>query len=210
MFYLGHLSPQELKNNQRNRSMLLALSSCPSLFGIRSARMSTPGPDCASLARWPKFTSTSKHHLQLFVVPNCHFNHIHVNLIGLLLPSQGCSYLFTIVDHFTYWPEAILLTNSSATSCACTLVSQWVTCFGIPSMVSSDRGMQFTSALWAALSILLSTAHIRTTTNHPQVNGLVEHFHRTLKVALCMKLTDPNWVDELPWVLLGVCTAYKI
>ena len=40
-------------------------------------------------------------------------------------------------------------------------------------------------------------------------NGLVEHFHRTLKATLCTKLKDPNWVDKLPWVLLGVCTAPK-
>ena len=144
-----------------------------------------------------------------FAVPNRRFDHIHVDLVGPLPPSQGCSYLFTIVDRFTHWPEAIPLANSSATSCARALVSQWVARFGVPSTVSSDRGAQFTSALWLALSILLGTAHIRTTAYHPQANGLVERFHGVLKTALRAKLTDPNWVDELPWVLLGVRTAPK-
>ena len=144
-----------------------------------------------------------------FAVPNYHFNHIHIDLVGSLLPSQGCSYLFTSVDCFTHWPEDIPLTDSSAMSCAHALVSQWVAYFCVPSMVSSDRGTQFTSALWAALSTLLGTTHIRTTAYHPQTNGLVKHFHRTLKAVLCAKLMDPNWVDELPWVLLGVCTMPK-
>lgn len=43
----------------------------------------------------------------------------------------------------------------------------------------------------------------------PQSNGLVERFHRHLKSALRACLSGPNWVDELPWVLLGIRTAPK-
>ena len=38
---------------------------------------------------------------------------------------------------------------------------------------------------------------------------LVERFHRHLKSALRARLTGPNWIDELPWVLLGIRTAPK-
>ena len=51
--------------------------------------------------------------------------------------------------------------------------------------------------------------HIKTISYHPQANGLVERFHGHLKSALRERLTDPNWIDELPWVLLGIRTAPK-
>ena len=75
--------------------------------------------------------------------------------------------------------------------------------------MSSDRGPQFTSDLWATVARLLGTAHHRTTAYHPQANGLVERFHRHMKAALRARLTIPNWIDELPWVLLGIWTAPK-
>ena len=38
---------------------------------------------------------------------------------------------------------------------------------------------------------------------------MIERFHRTLKTALKARLTGPNWVEELPWVLLGLRTTPK-
>ena len=38
---------------------------------------------------------------------------------------------------------------------------------------------------------------------------MIERFHRTLKTALKARLTGPNWVKELPWVLLGLRTTPK-
>ena len=32
---------------------------------------------------------------------------------------------------------------------------------------------------------------------------MIKRFHRTLKTALKARPTGPNWVEELPWVLLG-------
>ncbi len=52
--------------------------------------------------------------------------------------------------------------------------------YGVPAVISSDRGAQFTSSLWAALCSLLN----QTTAYHPQSNRMVERFHRRLKDAL--------------------------
>ena len=61
--------------------------------------------------------------LSTFKVPSRHFDHINIDLVGPLPPSQGYTYLFTIIDRFTRWPEAIPLSDTSASTCAQALVS---------------------------------------------------------------------------------------
>ena len=86
---------------------------------------------------------------------------------------------------------------------------QFSSSFGVPMDMSSDKGSQFTSQLWASISQLLGTKLHHTTAYHPQSNILVERFHRLLKSALRACLSGPNWMDELPSVLLGIRTAPK-
>ena len=147
--------------------------------------------------------------LHEYEAPERRFSHIHVDLVGPLPVSRGHTYLFTIVDRFTRWPEAIPLTNISTESCARALLSGWVARFGVPIHMTSDRGAQFTSQLWKHFTGLWGTDHSRTTAYHPQANGLVERLHRHLKASLRARLDGPNWMDELPWVLLGIRTAPK-
>ena len=75
--------------------------------------------------------------------------------------------------------------------------------------MSSDRGSQITSTLWNEIAHQLGVKLHHTTAYHPQSNGLVERFHRTLKAALKARLQGPSWTDELPWVLLGLRTVPK-
>ena len=75
--------------------------------------------------------------------------------------------------------------------------------------ITSESRPQFTSELWSAVAQLLGNHIHRTTAYHPQANGLVERFHRHLKSSLKSRLKGPNWVDELPWILLGFRTAPK-
>ena len=59
------------------------------------------------------------------------------------------------------------------------------------------------------MQCVLGTQRNRTTAYHPQANGLVERFHRHLKSSLKARLTNGNWVEELPIVLLGIRTTLK-
>ena len=144
-----------------------------------------------------------------FVPATRRFDHIHVDIVGPLPPSQNYRYLLTVVDRFTRWPEAIPLVDAQTTTCAKALALHWIARFGVPAELTSDRGSQFTSELWATLSQLNGTRLHRTTAYHPQSNGIVERFHRHLKSALMARLTGPDWIDELPWVLLGIRTVPK-
>jgi len=75
-------------------------------------------------------------------------------------------------------------------------------------VVTSDKGVQFTSAVWNGLCQKLGIAHKLTTSYHPQANGLVERFHRQLKESLRGRLENGDWYSHLPWVM-GVRAAPK-
>ena len=50
-------------------------------------------------------------------VPTRRFSHVHINIMGPLPSSQGFSYLLTMIDLMTHWPEVAPLTSISAESC---------------------------------------------------------------------------------------------
>ena len=87
------------------------------------------------------------------------------------------------------------------------LITGWIARLGVPGDISSDRGSQFTSSLWSETVARLEVKLHHTSAYHPQANGMVERFHRTLKTALKVRLTGLSWVKELPWVLLGLRTT---
>ncbi|KII69071.1 Gag-Pol polyprotein [Thelohanellus kitauei] len=93
-------------------------------------------------------------------------------------------YLLTIVDRFTRWPQAIPIADVSTQTCVRAFIRDWISRYGTPYDISSDRGSQFTSSLWQAVSQILGIKFHRTTTYHPHTNGLVERFHRHLKSSL--------------------------
>jgi transposase InsO family protein len=100
--------------------------------------------------------------------------------------------------------EAIPLTNTAATDVAAALFLGWISRFGVPDTITSDRGPQFTSNIWNSLCLLLQIKHRPTTAYHPQANGMVERLHRRLKDALRTRGANATWAAELPWVLLGL------
>ena len=143
-------------------------------------------------------------------MPSARFRSLHVDLVGPLPVSKGMTYLLTIVDRFTKWPEAIPIPDAQASTCASAMLHHWISKFGVPEDITTDRGPQFTSSLWAEFNKLLGIDHHRTTAYHPQANGMVERFHRQLKASLKARMTDTNWYDTLPIVLLGIRSSWRV
>ncbi len=99
--------------------------------------------------------------------------------------------------------EAIPLSETSAAACPKALTFTWISRFGVPETITSDRGLQ-TSNLWFQLCEMLNISHKQTTAYHPELNGAVEKLHPRLKDALRACAAAATWSEELPFVLLGL------
>ncbi len=111
------------------------------------------------------------------------------------------TYLFTIIDRISHWPEAIPIAATITVGCANELFQGWVSRFGVLAVITSNRGAQFTSSLWAALCSLLNIHHNQTTAYHLQSSRLKDALRACWAVA--------NLVNHLPWVLLGLRAAAR-
>ncbi|GFX42035.1 gag-pol polyprotein [Trichonephila clavipes] len=92
--------------------------------------------------------------------------------------------------------EAQPLKDITAETVAEAFFSSWVSRFGTPAILTTDRGRQFESSLFKALSKLLGVQKCRTTGYHPQANGMIEELHRPLKSAIKCHATE-RWTEVL-------------
>ena len=156
-----------------------------------------------------KVQTHTKTALARLPAPTKRFSHVHIDLVSPLNPAcEGKNTLLTVIDRWTGWPEAFPMkmhgdaANSKA--CATMLVHQWIARWGVPDMITSDRGSQFVSDLWREICRLMGITRDQTSSYHPQHNGKIERMYRCLKNALHARLLGKsNWMAELPWVMLG-------
>ena len=97
----------------------------------------------------------------------------------------------------------------TAQSCEDSFLLHWVTRFGSPTIITTDRGAQFTSLLWTEMCQFLGSKLCHTTAFNPAAKGLNERFNRSLKVALKFQSSPDLWYRNLSLVLLGLRSAIK-
>ena len=133
---------------------------------------------------------------------------VATDILGPLPESPtGNLYILVVADYFTRYVEAYPLPNQEATTVASRLVDEFFLRFSPPEQLHSDQGRNFESAVIAETCKLLGIVKSRTTPYHPQSDGLVERFNRTLLDMLAKAVTDRPF--EWEQHLRRLCFAYN-
>ena len=119
--------------------------------------------------------------------------------------ENGNRYLLTFVDHLTHYPEAIPIKQMTAEECGRAYATHIIARHGSGSKLISDQGKNFTSAFFRETCKILGNRQIFTTAYHPQANGRLERFHKTLAEGLShyVNASGNNWVTQVPLFLMA-------
>ena len=133
------------------------------------------------------------------------FDHVGVDVIQFPRSHSGNLYAVVFMDYLTKWPEVFPVPDQSAATIARLLVEEIVSRHGVPSEVLSDRGCASLSGLMKEMETLLGFHKVNTSAYHPQTDGLVERFNRTLTSMLAKKMEKEgrDWDQHLPYVLFA-------
>ena len=112
-----------------------------------------------------------------------------------------CSCKRTMEKSLSGLPSEMSITALKAAEVLVDLFSR----HGVPEEILTDQGTNFTSALLGVLYQLIRVKALWTSPYHPQTDGLVERFNRTLKSMLrkTLKGEKRDWDRMLPYVLFA-------
>lgn len=138
------------------------------------------------------------------------FERIAIDIAGPFPESnKGNKYILVAMDYFTKWPEVFALPNQEATTVAETLVDNVFSRFGVPLELHSDQGRNFESNVFKKICTILGIKKTRTTPLHPQSDGMVERFNKTIEEHLTkvVEKHQRDWDEHLPLFLMAYRSA---
>ena len=160
---------------------------------------------CSTKESNPYTESTSSEHVSR--VPHADSGS-SVDIVGPFPSGEsGNTYVLVASDYFSRWVEAYGIPNQEAVTVATKLVDELFCRFSIPEQIHSDQGRQFESNLVQEICKLLHVNKTCTTPYHPQSDGLVERFNRTLISMLATTVHELS--VEWDKCLKKVCMAYN-
>jgi transposase InsO family protein len=108
-----------------------------------------------------------------------------MNILGPFLRTKhGNRFLRVIADRYTKVTRTVPLRAVTAHSVARAFVDQWVYVYGPPVSLLTENGPQFTAKFFQAACAELGISRVFTTAYHPQTNGQVERYNRTILDSL--------------------------
>ncbi|CAJ2641456.1 unnamed protein product [Trifolium pratense] len=133
-----------------------------------------------------------------------------MDLLGPFPTAAGQNkYLIVAVDYFTKWIEAEPLAHITTFNVLRFFKRNILARFGIPQVVVTDNGTQFTDKKVREFMAKIGTTQHFTSVEHPQTNGQAEAANRVILRGLKRRLDEAKgkWTEELHSVLWSYRTT---
>ncbi len=98
----------------------------------------------------------------------------------LPITREGNRYIVVAMDYFLRWLEVKPLKIANAETVATFIYEEIICRFGPPRIIQSDRRTHFVNEVIRKLTERFRVKHSLSSPYHPQSNGLVERFNKTL------------------------------
>ena len=120
---------------------------------------------------------------------------------------RGNRYILVVTDAFSKWTEAFGIPDQTAKTTASCILREMICRYGCPLDIHSDQGRNYESNIFRNLCKLLGIRKTRSSARHPQGNGQVERFNRTLIKMIRAYIEE----DQTDWDLYLHCltAAYR-
>jgi transposase InsO family protein len=126
---------------------------------------------------------------------------INIDTIGPLTADEhGNTYIIVIIDCFSRYVRLVACADVTAATAARIALLPWLCDFGIPEVILSDNGTQFTNQLWTALTDMVGTTLRQTTPYSKEENSIVERANKEVMRHLRNILFDRN-IEIKDWSL---------
>lgn len=131
---------------------------------------------------------------------------VGIDFMGPFPQSERSNkYLMVVGDYFTKWTECYPLPNLEASTVAKVFVEEFISRFGVPLICHTDQGKSFEAQLFKELCKILGIDVTRSSSFHPQSNGMIEKCNNTIITMLSAFVNEnqKNWDELVPFVMLA-------
>ena len=115
---------------------------------------------------------------------------------------SGNKYIVSFIDLFSGYPQAFACPDKSAQTIAHLIIDEIFVRYSCPLEILSDNGSENINQIVKETLAELNIHHVTMSFYHPQSNGLIERYHRTL--------VDIYQKNYKPMLVHGICFSIKL